>query len=226
MGNVPAKLSQVVAIFDLDGTITRNDTYVGFLLSVLRSYPSRGVRASWLPLAVLMYKLKWRNNTWLKCQFLAAICGGFHPTQLDPIVARFIAEVAAKDIRPGARAAIAYHREQGHRLVLASASFDFYVRPLAHSLGIKEIVCTEAEWTNGLLTATLKHGNCYGEQKLNLVKALIGGARSTAYLYGYSDHHTDIPLLDWVDEGVAVNPGPLLISISRSKGYQIADWEM
>lgn len=226
MNGVSDKPTQAVAIFDLDGTITRNDTYVSFLLSVLRTYPSRSTRASWLPLAVLLHKLKWRNNTWLKRRFLAAICGGLQPAQLDPIIARFVARVIAKDIRPGARAAIARHQERGHRLVLASASFDFYVRPLARSLGIAEVVCTEAVWMNGRLSSTLKHGNCYGEQKLKLVEALLSGARSTAYFYGYSDHHTDIPLLDWVDEGVAVNPEPRLAAVSQNKGYRIVDWEM
>jgi len=217
---------QAVAILDLDGTITRNDTYVSFLLSVLQVFPVRSFRASWLPLAVLLHRLGWRNNTWLKRKFLASICGGLQPAQLDPIIARFVTRIVANDLRPGALAAIAWHREQGHRLVLASASLDFYVRPLARSLGIEEVVCTEVEWMNGRLSSKLKNGNCYGEQKLKLVKILLDGARGGAYFYGYSDHHTDIPLLDWVDEGIAVNPEPRLAVVSQSKGYRVVDWEM
>ena len=64
-----------VAVFDLDGTITRRDTYLAYLLGFLGRHPERWSRAAPLPFAVLYHLAGWRSNTWLKTTFLRAVLG-------------------------------------------------------------------------------------------------------------------------------------------------------
>jgi len=56
-------LPEHVAVFDLDGTITRVDTYVHFLFAVMRRYPLRVLRGAWLPLALVIHKSRLKDNS-------------------------------------------------------------------------------------------------------------------------------------------------------------------
>jgi HAD superfamily hydrolase (TIGR01490 family) len=214
-----------VAVFDLDGTITRVDTYVHFLLAVMRHHPTKALLGSWLPLAAAAHRLGWRDNAWLKRAFLGTIIGGMRRQQLEAIVEPFVEGIVQRHVRAGARAALRDHRAAGDRVVLATASLDFYVVSLARRLGADEIVCTESVWSGERLTDGLGRGNCYGEEKLRRLIALLGATESRPYVYAYADHYSDRALLDWADKGIAVNPDPLLREYCRVKGYPVVDWE-
>lgn len=214
-----------VAVFDLDGTIMRVDTYVYFLLAVMRGHPTRALRAFWLPLAVAVHKLGWRDNTWLKRAFLRSILGGMGRQQLEAMAQPVVERLVERYVRVGARAALKRHYDAGDRVVVATASFDFYVTGLAKRLGVDEVVCTESVWSGDRLTDGLGRGNCYGGEKLRRLIDLLGGKDGRPYVYVYTDHDSDRPLLDWADRGVAVNPGPRLREYCRVKGYPVVDWE-
>lgn len=213
-----------VAVFDLDGTITRNDTYVAFLLQVLRRRPARLLRAAWLPAAVGLHKLGLRDNTWLKRVFLGAIAAGLDAPALEAVTRPFVRRVLDREIRPGARAALHRHADQGDTVLLASASFDFYVRTLAAELGIAHVVCTRSSWVAGRLAGAIDGENCYGAAKLRRVSEWLGAGREGCHVIAYSDHRSDIPLLDWADEAIAVNPDERLLAHCKDKGYAIVDW--
>jgi phosphatidylglycerophosphatase C len=214
-----------VAVFDLDGTITRVDTYVHFLLAVVRRHPLRALRGLWLPLAVGVHRAGWRDNAWLKCVFLASIAGGLKRECVDVIVESFVKRFIDKHIRPGAKAALKRHRAAGHRIVLATASLDFYVSGLARELGVDEIVCTGSVWTADSLVAELRPRNCYGEEKLRRLVELLGEGVQRPYVYAYTDHYSDRALLDWANEGIAVNPDARLRKYCGRRGYRVVDWE-
>jgi len=40
----------------------------------------------------------------------------------------------------------------------------------------------------------------------------------------YSDHASDAPVFEWVDEPVAVNPHDLLKRLASERGWAIEDW--
>ncbi len=68
--------SKKISIFDLDGTLTKTDTYLLYLIRFLKRNPRRWLKALILPFAVEMFYLKIRNNQWLKTIFLTVILGG------------------------------------------------------------------------------------------------------------------------------------------------------
>lgn len=215
--------SDSLAVFDLDGTVTSGDTYVAFLLHFLRAHPVRLLRTSSLPFAVAMHRAGLRDNTWLKARFMERILGGTDRARIERSVESFLSGLLTRGLRPGALAALEAHRARGDRLILASASFDLYVEPLAEALGFHTVVCTRAAWQHGALTGRLDGPNCYGHAKLELLQRHLGrteGAGVTAY----SDHHTDLPLLTWSEHGVAVNPTPKLSRLAEQNGLDVADW--
>ena len=65
-----------IVVFDLDGTITRYDTYVRFLLYVIARKPLKLARLPLLSIDVLRHKLGSQTNSWLKKRFLSALLAG------------------------------------------------------------------------------------------------------------------------------------------------------
>jgi len=45
-----------------------------------------------------------------------------------------------------------------------------------------------------------------------------------AHVRFYSDHASDVPVFDWADEPVAVNPHDRLLVLARRRGWRIDDW--
>ena len=134
-----------MAVFDLDGTITRHDTYIPFLLGFLARKPLRILRCGLLPFHALVHLLGLRGNSWLKLKFLSQCCGGASRQALADYGADFAARIVRKGLLPDAVAAIEFHRARGDRLMLISASFDLYVDEIGKLL-FDHIIASKAAW--------------------------------------------------------------------------------
>ncbi|HVL59070.1 MAG TPA: HAD family hydrolase [Burkholderiaceae bacterium] len=215
-----------VAVFDLDQTITRADTFVRFLIGCLLRSPARWRHAPALAWAVLAYASGRRDNNWLKAFFLRRIVGGRSPARLQRFVDAYVEQVLARQLLPAALAEIGRLRRSGVGLVLATASPDLYVTPLGRRLGFDEIVCTRVgALADGRCSGRLDGDNCYGEEKKRRIETLLAARgvslRDVAF---YSDHHSDLPLLQAAGRPVAVNPTPKLAAYARTAGIPMLDW--
>jgi len=222
--NTEQRTGQTIAVFDLDGTIADCDTYVKFLKLCLIRQPRRALRSLHLPFAVLLHKSGVYDNTWLKETFLSAIAGGYSSVTLSDIVDTHVDDVMQNHIRQGALPAIRRHREAGHRLLLASASFDFYVKQLGDRLGFDDVVCTRAmRGPDNVLLGKIEGRNCYGDAKVDAVLSAIP-ERDNCTLIAYSDHHSDWALLRESDVPVAVNPTRELIRLASAQQIDVQMW--
>jgi phosphatidylglycerophosphatase C len=215
-------MSGVVAVFDLDGTITRGDTYLAFLIHTLRRRPHRAVRSAELLLAAGRFKLGRLSHDELKSIFLTAIAGGSGRDAMARHVDSFLPHCLRRMIKPEALARIEWHRSRGHRLVLASASVDLYVVRLGAHWQFDATISTRTAWHDGRLTGALDGPNLRGDAKLAAVRDLIGETRPE--MFAYSDHHSDLPLLQFADHAVAVNPTPKLLADSKANGIKVEYW--
>src|SRR5262245_31792846 len=214
-----------IAVFDLDGTITRHDTYLRYLTGFLQHRPSRLLATLALPVDLLRFALGAVDNAYVKARFLQAILAGHSRSELEVWTETFLDILCQRDLRPGALARIAQHRAQGDRLILATASFDFYVQPLAQRLGFDEVICTQSLWnTDGRLLGGIDGPNCYGAVKLQRLYELLGTDLQDVSLLAYSDHHADLPLLTAATRAVAVNPTRKLQAAAALYGFSIENW--
>lgn len=219
-------MAATVAIFDLDRTITRAGTYTPFLLHCLPSGLSRvGAVLAALP-AALRYELGGITRGALKARMLELSIAGASGEQVAAWSEAFVGRWLESRVRPGARAAIARHKEAGDRLVLATASFDFYARVFAARLGFDDVVATVSVWDGAnRLCAALAGENCYGPAKLAMVESHMATLPGAPRVVAYSDHHSDFALLQWAGEGVAVNPNAKLRRLAEANDLAIVDWE-
>lgn len=215
----------VVAVFDLDRTITRYGTYTPFLFFVARRYPLRLLYTGPLLLAAGAYKLGLISRKRLKEYMLSAVLGGSPRAEVDGHAAGFIARCTASGIRPGARRAIAEHKAKGDYLILATASLDLYVNRFGAYFGFDAVVATRTLWgTSGHLSGQIDGENCMGDEKLRRLESELSAKRGDQFVVAYSDSHVDLPMLRWADRAVAVNPSRRLRKLALNEGYEIVDW--
>lgn len=116
---------------------------------------------------------------------------------------------------------------EGRRIMLASAAPSLYVEHLARLLNVDTQVSTRSTWVDGKLTHRIGGENCYGPAKLEGVRNLIGAEglmREHLHIRFYSDDFSDLPLFEWADEAIAVNPSRALRHIAARRGWRILDW--
>ena len=211
-----------VAVFDLDGTITRRDTFVPYLRGWSRSHPRRG-RIGPVLAASLRYLVSGLDRGRLKSDLLRACMAGATVESVQNWTTLFVAGLGDAELCPGALAAIARHRAAGDRLVLLSASVDLYVPAIGKRLGFEETVCTGVAWRDGLLDGALTTANRRGEEKLRCVESLRGrypGARFAAY----GNSGSDLVHLRAVEEPLLVNAGPRLRRTAGRLGIRVEEW--
>lgn len=221
---------QRLAIYDMDKTITVRATYVFFLLHAARRLaPWRLILLPFAVLLSLAYLARLIDRARLKELNHRLLLGPhLNPAELAPVAESFAAETLARNVHPGALAAIAADRAEGRRLVMATASYRLYVEAIAARLGFDDVVATNSlKGLDERIAPRIDGENCYGPAKLRMIEAWMareGIARGSAHVRFYSDHASDACVMDWCDEPVAVNAHDSLRRIARAKGWAVVDW--
>jgi len=182
-----------VAAFDFDGTITQRDTFVPFLL--LAFGPSKLALAFLvLSLEAVKVGLGTSDRDRFKSLLIARLFRGKSRQALCEA-----GELHAKQImqwlRPKALSRISWHRHRGDRLVLVSASMDFYLEPVARQLGFDDLLCTRASGDKLVFDGGVLGRNCRGPEKVARLKDLLG-ALDAFELYAYGDSDGDKEMLE------------------------------
>lgn len=213
------------AIFDLDHTLTRVDTYAAFLLAALNRWPSRYLRTIPLVFAIGVHKLGFRDNSWLKEFALRTILSGISKQDMESLSQDFADNIVDTKLRGAAAEMLQMHRDAEHQIILATASFDFYVEKIAARLNFDQHVCTASSWDEShRLTGKLGSPNCYGDEKNSKIQTLLKSAAPANLTVLYTDHHSDLPSMNAVDIPVAVNPTARLKRIAVSRNYLMQNW--
>lgn len=197
---------EVVAAFDVDGTLTRRDTLGPFLVRACG--PGRVARAG-ARHAVRLGRVAvgWGDRDAAKAALLATLLAGRSEADVERAGQRHASAVLARGLRPDTTARLAWHRRQGHTVVLVSASLRCYLDPLGRALGVDAVLCTELEVDGGVLTGRLQGPNCRGQAKVDRLLAWAG--RRPAELWAYGDSAGDRELLALADHAERVGRSPL-----------------
>ena len=218
-----------LSFFDMDKTITRGATFVPFLIYAVPRY--RPWRAIFTPLVLLTslgFGLKLIGRARLKEVNLRLMMGRHMPQdRLAKIARGFAGFTLARNSLAPALARIEQERAEGRRVILATASYSFYVREIANLLGIADVIATRPTFAGDQVMPRIDGENCYGTAKLKMVEGWMdikGVPRQAAHIRFFSDHVSDAPCLDWADEAFATNAHRPLRALAAKKGWEILDW--
>ena len=196
-----------IVAFDFDGTLTTKDTLLAFIRY------AKGSTGFWLgflrysPLLVLM-KLGLYPNYKAKQKVFAHFFKGMTLEAFDALCQRFASDNRHL-LRPQALEALNKAISEGAEVVIVSASIDNWVQAFFEGVrregvrreGVRsiQVIGTQIEVEEGVLTGRFLTNNCYGQEKVNRIQALFPN-RQDYHLTAYGDSRGDQELLAFADE--------------------------
>lgn len=216
----------MIAIFDLDYTLTQRGTWGRFVWKSVRSRPWL-----WVPLLIetlrdqIAYKRGLRPRGAVKQSMMRWSLQRRSRHDLEAMAERFADDEVPERLRPGGRAALRFHQERGDTVLIASAAVDLVVLPIARRLGVQHVVCTRLAWDGLRLRQGFATPNCYGEAKRSAVAQWMAenGVMDDASIF-YTDSRADFALLDLVDRTVVVDPKPRTRQEALEKNLPVQNW--
>ena len=193
-----------VVLFDVDKTLTVRDCVIPFLRRVAGTPRLLlGVLRRWRPIVRACAK---RDRNILKEHFARIVFTGKSVDEVDSLGIEFASKIASSWIRPDVADRFRWHQDQGHVVVLVSASFSPYLEPLGDLIEADAVLCAELESIDGVYTGELSRPNCRGQEKVNRVRAWLteAGLPDSSVLYAYGDSSGDVAMLDFAQNGVWV----------------------
>ncbi|MFT6210228.1 MAG: HAD superfamily hydrolase (TIGR01490 family) [Bacteroidia bacterium] len=188
--------TKTLALFDFDGTISSKDSFVAFM-KFTHGTPIFAYRMAMGLLTFAGWKLGLVKSHYTKVKALRSFYKDWTEEQMTDARKRFTSEVIPTILFPKAIAKINWHKEQGHRVIVVTASCDAWLSDWTRQMGL-EILSTEMELKNGVHTGELSKPNCRGKEKVNRIKQHLE-LESYSEVYAYGNDHGDNQMLAIAD---------------------------
>ena len=134
----------------------------------------------------------------------------FLKKKIDPIIPEASRQLVKK------------HREAGDELLIITATNSFVTAPIAQRLGVRHLIATEPEVIEGQYTGKVAGEPCFREGKVKRLKLWLHEHQMDLEgSWFYSDSHNDIPLLEEVENPIAVDPDETLAELAEIRGWPI-----
>jgi phosphatidylglycerophosphatase C len=173
-----------IAAFDFDGTMIAGDSLPHFLTRLLGRGGFTRALAEASPGMLAGYRRGGRDGS--KAALLERALAGQVSARVAEIGEAFGC-LLARRIRPEMAERLAWHRDQGHRRVLVSASLAVYLEPFGRLADFDQVIATRLETgPDGLLTGRMDGPNVRAMQKALLLAELLGPGPIEMWAYGDS----------------------------------------
>lgn len=192
---IPAPQQPGLAVFDLDGTLTRRDTMWVFI-----RYTHGAVRFFWglfcnMPWILCMFAGLYDRQR-AKERLLAHYYRGWRRDRWEDAGRRFAQEKAESLWRQELRERLRRHQEAGDTCVIVTASLEIWAQPLAQVLNCP-LIGTRPAYTDGKFAGYFEGKNCYGEEKI--ARLMAAGLAEIQPRSAYGDSSGDAALFEWAD---------------------------
>lgn len=212
-----------LALFDLDGTLTRHDTFVPFVLGLLARQPARWVRLVLLLGPVMTYAFGRLDRGGLKGAILHHLFSGMSHEAVTSWSAHFASASVARRMHAQGVRQLRAHLAAGDHVVVLSASPDLYVPLLARQLGAHETHCTAIRWHGQRLDGRLAGPNRRDEEKARVL-AMLRSAHPGLAVIAYGNSGADLIHMRRCEEAVYVNASAALQGSLSAEGIRCVRW--
>lgn len=145
---------------------------------------------------------------------------------LDQLHEVFMQQVIIPAMRPAGQDAIARHQAAGHTVVIITATNAFVTAPIAAAFGVSHLIASQPEVVDNRYTGRLVGQPCFQAGKLAHLNVWLANQARVSERWGYSDSFNDLPLLQWVDHPMAVNPDSRLHAHALAHQWPVEDWSI
>ena len=213
-----------LVIFDLDNTILNGDSdyaMINYLVHTQALDESAGKQNQIFIEDYQRGELDFDAYT----TFALSAYIGMTRSEINEYMLPFVTKVIEPMINTLALKIIHDHGDRGDTILLASATNELIVQPIAKRLDIQNVIGTQVKFINDKCTGEYIPPSALGEGKLQLVQQWMQKNNFDDFsgVTFYSDSINDLPLLEAVDFPKAVNPDAMLEKISLERGWEIID---
>ena len=190
-------MKNVLAIFDFDGTLTRKDTFLCFLMYThgRLKFCLKFIGVS--PFVIFKF-IGLYSNSQLKEKVLSSFYKGYPVERLETLGNEFAEKQIPTLLRKEVYDKLKWHLASGHQIIILTASCDTWIRAWCDKEQVK-LISSRLEVRDGLVTGKLDGLNCYGaEKKRRLEEGL--DMRSFSFVYAYGDRPSDRFYMDLANE--------------------------
>ncbi len=186
-----------LVLFDFDGTITIDDSLIRFIRFVVGDTNFIWGMILLSPM-LTAYKLKLIPNYKAKQYMLSYFFKGMSDEKFMQVANEYSLKHIKTILRPKAMEKITWHKEQGHKIVIVSASIECWLKPWCNEKNL-DLIATKLEVKDSIITGKFLTRNCYGIEKANRVKEQYN-LSDYDHIYAYGDSRGDRELLAIADE--------------------------
>ena len=211
-----------LAIFDLDNTILNGDSdysMINYLVDINLLDEVAKLKNDEFIIDYQQGQLDFNQYT----NFALKPYMGMTQEEISKIILPFVETIIEPMINIFALKLIHDHHDKGHTILLASATNELIVKPIAQRLNIKHVIATKVEFENNKCTGEFIPPSALGAGKLKLVETWMQDHHFDNFsgVTFYSDSINDLPLMETVEFPKAVNPDIKLEAISNERGWEV-----
>jgi len=186
-----------LALFDFDGTITTKDSLIQFIKYAVgpRKFYFGMAKLLW---TLIQYKLGFLPNYLAKERLISLFFAGWEYKDFQKIGDKYSTHQIDKITKVEAMERIAWHKSEGHKVVVVSASMENWLKAWCDRNGL-DLIGTKLEIVSDKLTGKFSTKNCYGIEKVNRLKETFE-LDQFDYIYAYGDSTGDKELLEVADQ--------------------------
>ncbi len=215
------------AYFDLDGTLLDGSSEKTLTAELVKRRPWR------IPLGATMWTLGCIGNLLRGRSFYDAARNRGHFSLaswniLNSLSQELIQKKLLKRVTIEAKERLKWHREQGHRLVLVSATIAPMAEMMGKALDMDEIYGSGPEIRTGRLSGS-ERGWSVPRRKGKapiVIKDAESNEHDLSTCYAYGNTMADTWFMKLTGNPIAINPTPTLKRFAEENNWQILNWKI
>jgi len=210
-----------IAYYDLDHTILTGNSAT----HLVEEARKRGIMSPRQYRHAVYLSILYKLGVGDPSRMIDRMLGWLKGLQLDEVnllCQEVFAEKLKQTLRPEILTSMQQHWENSGAVVLLSSATLPICDPVSKYLNLDDLICTQLQVENGVLTGKTSGKLVYGEEKkYRLLRHCQEHGFDPAEAYYYGDSHTDIHVMEAVGFPVAVSPDKKLLQIALSNQWPI-----
>ena len=210
-----------LAIFDLDNTLIGGDSDYRWMEFLIKQ---KVMPADFIEATKSFYEDYEKGQLDLEA-FLLFQLAPLASTPLESLKdlrRQFIEQRIKPIILPKGKELVRHHQGQGHDTLIITATNRFVTGPISLLFGVPELIAIDLEVVKGCFTGRVQGVPSFGGGKVTrLEEWLESKGQKPSETWFYSDSRNDLPLLEWVDNPIAVDPDPILRQEAIDRGWTV-----
>lgn len=208
-----------IAVFDVDGTLIKDNIGITFIKYLLKENQIRTRQKLKIASVFALYKAKILSFS-SAIKLGATAVAGRRPDDIELLARKCFSEKIQNKIFKQAIDEIDALREKDYRIILATGAHESIARIFAEYLKSDLLICTISKQRGGFYDDAVVEPLPFEKEKANLVRRIIDKnyPNDKGEIICYTDDMKDVFLFDIANICVAVNADPDLIEAAKKRG--------